>query len=104
LARGGEDPVYHLDLQVWLAPYDLGVSQQVVLRMLPADDIVGIYGIEMEIHRTSGDVASWQRLNTSFLDVLRKRFLVWRTITQEMREEYAVLGRELTEEGQTVRG
>jgi hypothetical protein len=103
LAREGEDPVYHLDLQVWLAPYDLGVSQQVVLRMLPAEDIAGIYRIEMEIHRTSGDVASWQRLNTSFLDVLRKRFLVWRTITQEMREEYAALGRELTEEEQEVR-
>lgn len=97
LEEKGEEPVYCLQLQVWLAPYDLGVSQQVILRMLPTEDIAGIYRIEMHLRRTSGDVASWQRLNTSFLDVLRKRFLVWRTITPEVRQEYMALGRELAE-------
>ncbi len=90
--RSGTDPVYALELMVWLAPYDLGVSQRVVLRMLPTEDIAGIYRIEMELERVSGDVASWKRLNTGFLNVLRKRFLVWRTIPQEMREEYRLQG------------
>ena len=80
---------------VWLAPYDLGVSQRVFLRTLPTEDMPGIYRIEMHLQRVSGDVASWQRLNTSFLNVLRKRFLVWRTIPQEVREEYLVAGVQL---------
>ena len=46
---------------VWLAPYDLGVSQRVFLRTLPTDDIPGIYRIEMHLQRISGDVVSWQR-------------------------------------------
>ena len=38
-------------------------------------------------------MVSWQRLNTrGFLNVLRKRFLVWRTIAPEVREEYLVEG------------
>ena len=82
---------------VWLAPYDLGVSQRVFLRTLPTDDIPGIYRIEMHLQRISGDVVSWQRLNTSFLNVLRKRFLVWRTIAPEVREEYLIEGEKLAQ-------
>jgi len=95
MEKGGEDPVYLLELMVWLAPYDLGVSQRVFLRTLPTEDMPGIYRIEMHLQRVSGDVASWQRLNTSFLNVLRKRFLVWRTIPQEVREEYLAAGAQL---------
>ena len=93
--KAGEDPVYSLELMVWLAPYDLGVSQRVVLRTLPTEDMPGIYRIEMHLQRVSGDVASWKRLNTSFLSVLRKRFLVWRTIPAEVRGEYLVAGERL---------
>ncbi len=92
------DPVYGLELMAWLAPYDLGVSQQVVLRTLPTADIPGIYRIEMELRRVSGDVASWKRLNSGFLNVLRKRFLVWRTVSPEMRSEYLEEGRRMVEE------
>jgi hypothetical protein len=95
LERGGEVPIYLLRLKVWLAPYDLGVSQRVSLRTMPTDDMPGIYRIEMQIERVSGDVASWKRLNTSFLHVLRKRFLVWRTIPQEVRQTYREQGEEL---------
>lgn len=93
----GAEPAYVLDLQVWLAPYDLGVSQRVKLRTLPDDEVPGIYRIEMELTRLSGDVASWQRLNTGFLNVLRKRFLVWRTVEGATREEYLALGRQMVE-------
>ena len=87
------EPDYRLELMVWLAPYDLGVSQQVSLRMVPTEDIAGIYRIEIHLQRISGDVASWRRLNTGFLDVLRKRFLVWRTLPSEVQEEYLTAGR-----------
>ena len=65
---------------------------------LADDDIPGIYRIEMHLQRVSGDVVSWQRLNTSFLNVLRKRFLVWRTIAPEVREEYLIEGEKLAQE------
>jgi hypothetical protein len=91
------DPVYGLELMAWLAPYDLGVSQRVELRTLPTEDIPGIYRIEMRLQRVSGDVASWRRLNSGFLNVLRKRFLVWRTIAPEMRAEYLEEGRRMVE-------
>ena len=93
LAGTAREPDYSLELMVWLAPYDLGVSQQVSLRMAPTEDIAGIYRIEIHLQRVSGDVASWRRLNTGFLDVLRKRFLVWRTLPPEVREEYLTAGR-----------
>ena len=54
-----------------------------------------IYKIETHIERVSGDVVSWQRMNRNFLNVLRKRFLVWRTIPQEVREEYLAAGAQL---------
>ena len=84
---------YGLELMVWLAPYDLGVSQWVYLHMVPNEDMGGIYRIEIHLQRVSGDVASWRRLNTGFLNVLRKRFLVWRTLSPDVREEYLVAGR-----------
>ena len=48
---------------VWLAPYDLGVSQRVFLRTLPTDDIPGIYRIEMHLQRVKrrcGELAAAQ--------------------------------------------
>ena len=87
-----DSKIYKLELMTWLSPYDLGVSQRVELIMSPTEDIEGIYRIEINITRLSGDVASWKRLNVGFLNVLRKRFLVWRTITPEMRAEYVAIG------------
>ncbi len=100
LEREGDAPIYLLRLMVWLAPYDLGVSQQVSLRMMPTEDMPGIYRIEIDLQRLSGDVASWKRLNTSFINVLRKRFLVWRTVAQELRQNYRLEGEELIREAE----
>ena len=45
--------------------------------------------IAMRIQRLSGEVASWKRINRRFLDVLRKRFLVWRTIPLTARQRFS---------------
>jgi len=79
---------YRLGLQAWLAPYDLGIAQQVAMEAIPTGEH-NIYRIAMHIQRHSGDTASWKRINRGFLNVLRKRFLVWRTIPAEERERYA---------------
>ena len=78
---------YEIAMMAWLAPYDLGISQQVHLRAVPTGEH-RIYKIETLLVRQSGDVASWRRMNRNFLNVLRKRFLVWRTLPSGIRAEY----------------
>jgi len=80
-----------VELDCWLAPFDLSVSQNVQLRALPTED-EGITRIEMCITRKSGEVGNWQRLNRGFLTLMRKQFLIWRTVPSEVKEEYRVDG------------
>jgi len=85
---------YRISLLTWLAPYDLGVSQDVTFDAIPTGKY-NIYRIEVHIHRLSGEVASWKRLNRGFLSSLRKRFLVWRTVSPDMKQQYTAEGRRL---------
>ena len=88
------EPQYEIYLTAWLAPYDLGISQNVELKAIPTGEH-NIYKIEVVINRLSGDVASWKRINRGFLNVLRKRFLVWRTIPPELKHQYAGEGQQI---------
>jgi hypothetical protein len=88
------EPQYEIGLTAWLAPYDLGISQEVELKAIPTGEY-NIYRIEVIINRLSGDVASWKRINRGFLNALRKRFLVWRTIPGELKHSYAEEGRQI---------
>ena len=96
-AVGGlnESSTYEITMKTWLAPYDTGVSQRVTLHAAPAEDEHDLYAVWVHIYRLSGDVDSWQRLNRRFLNVLRKQFLVWRTVDQEVKKVYADEGREM---------
>jgi len=86
-SKEGEDPAYRLTFRTWLAPYDLGISQDVQMDAMPTGEY-HIYRVDMTIHRLSGDVDSWQRINRGFMNVMRKRFLVWRTIPPSLKDEY----------------
>ena len=74
-----KEPSYSITMKCWLAPYDLGISQRVKLEALPMGEF-GIYQVKVMLTRESGDVASWRRINRGFLTLLRKRFLVWRSL------------------------
>ena len=78
---------YVVELDCWLAPFDLSVSQNVQLRALPTED-EGVTRIEMRITRKSGEVSNWQRLNRGFLTLMRKQFLIWRTVAPDVKDEY----------------
>ena len=89
-------PVYSVQLLLWLAPFDMGVSQYLQFTLAPSD-IPGIYGIQLYIERISGPIAFWQRLNLRFMLELRKQFLVWQTLGDELQEQHrqaakAILG------------
>jgi len=87
-----EEPTQHgtsfiIDLMAWIAPFDLGVSQRVMLRTIPTD-MEDVYEIRLALERVSGDVSSWRRVNRRFLNTLRKQFLIWRTLRAEERDRY----------------
>jgi len=88
------EPEYVITMQTWLSPYDLGVSQDVELKATSTGEH-NIYKIEITIVRKSGQVVTWRRINRGFLNVLRKRCLIWRTITKKQKEEYREEGMKL---------
>jgi hypothetical protein len=47
-----------------------------------------VYDIRLTLTRLSGDIANWKRVNRRFLNILRKQFLIWRTLPQDQRERY----------------
>ena len=78
---------YRLSGRVWLAPFDLGVSQMISLDTAPTD-LEDVYEVHLTLTRVSGDVSNWKRVNRRFLNVLRKQFLIWRTLSELQRERY----------------
>ena len=92
---------FAIDTTIWLAPFDLGVSQQVRLVSYPTGDH-DIQALELTIDRLSGDVSSWRRCNQRFMNQIRKQFLIWRTIPSENQQEYQNEGRSQLESEQNV--
>src|SRR5450432_1633484 len=76
-----------LAVELALAPFDLGVTQQLVLTALPSE-IPGVDEIALRITRTSGTASDWLRQNSVFLRGLRRQFLLWRTLSNETIEGY----------------
>jgi hypothetical protein len=78
---------FEQSLMVWLAPYDLGVSEKLYLRTLPTED-AEVYEIRALIVRESGDQSSWIRVTRNFVNMLRKQYLLWRTFPAGLKGEY----------------
>jgi hypothetical protein len=79
----------HLQLvaEVALAPFDLGVTQELELSAIPSE-IPGVDEVEIRITRHSGTNGDWVRANGVFLKGLRQQFLLWRTLSHEVIEDY----------------
>jgi FtsX-like permease family protein len=80
--------VVRFDSQVWIAPFDFGISQSLSLYTIPTDE-EGIYAPDMHLYRKSGEPAAWARMNNRFLKLIRQQFLMWRILSVEEREFYA---------------
>lgn len=78
---------YAVQLLLWLAPFDMGVSQYLQFTTTPTDN-PRILEIHLYIERISGPVAFWQRLNLGFMLEMRKQFLVWQTLKDEIQTEH----------------
>lgn len=83
----GKGTLYQIRCMTWLAPFDLGVSQRLTVETRPTT-MTDVFEILVKIHRESGDISNWKRVNRRFLNTLRKQFLIWRTLKQGERERY----------------
>ncbi|MEW6756261.1 MAG: ABC transporter permease, partial [Candidatus Latescibacterota bacterium] len=89
--RQGEQ--LRVEARVWLAPFDQGVVQQVALELAPGSE-ARYWDIDVELVLVAGDFETWRRVSRTFLDDLRKQFLLWRTLPEADRRAYAAeLGR-----------
>jgi len=84
---GTDGRTYRISLTAWIAPFDLGISQRVALDAVDTGDH-NVFRVEVLINRLSGDSTSWKRMNRGFLDLLRKRFLVWRTVPGALKKQF----------------
>jgi hypothetical protein len=84
LTEGGLTPA--LASTVWLKPYDLGVSQSLLIA-LPRDAATGDFIAHVRLERLSGNLSAWERTVRPFLSSLRKQFLNWRATTTDDRGE-----------------
>ena len=85
---------YKLGVMVWLAPYDLGVSEHMTIQTVPTED-AEIFQIRAVIKRESGDEASWMRVTRNFINLLRKQYLLWRTLPVSQKGDYGARGRRI---------
>jgi len=85
----GRTAAGHLELaaDLALAPFDLGVTQRLVLTAVPSE-IEGVDEVVILVRRTSGAAADWCRANAVFMKDLRRQFLLWRTLAPELIERY----------------
>lgn len=87
--------------RLWLAPYDLDVSQNLGLYIQPAAT-EGVYTVRIHLHRQSGTEDAWMRTNYQFLNLVRKQFLLWRNLKSALRVRYIEEGQELLAKGDAV--
>ncbi|HEY3398364.1 MAG TPA: FtsX-like permease family protein [Armatimonadota bacterium] len=84
LADDGYIPI--LSVPIWLKPFDLGVSQELII-LLPTDPQTGEYIANIELVRRSGTLENWKRVNHHFVTLLRRHFLYWRAVSPDERLE-----------------
>ncbi len=92
--RGNGGPEYGVQLLLWLAPFDMGVSQFMQLEFLPTL-VPGVYTVEIYIERISGQDTFWQRVNKRFINGLRKEFLLWHTLPEDAKIHHRTTAEQL---------
>jgi hypothetical protein len=100
LADGACIPI--LEVLAWLKPFDLGVSQFIVIE-LATDAATGEYISHMRLQRRTGARESWMRLNAPLVGRIRRHFLHWRAVSDEMKQEYYERARSLLEKQHPLR-
>ena len=86
IREAAEGPVPEIATVVWLKPFDLGVSERLVIS-LPRDPETGEFIARIRLTRLSGTREAWMRLNHRFVGRIRRHFLYWRAVGPDERAE-----------------
>jgi hypothetical protein len=78
-----------LRANIWLAPFDFGIKQDLRVHCCPSEDNPGYLELALQMNRMSGEVAAWFRANKNFIQALRKQMLLWRLLDKEAKDYYA---------------
>ena len=84
----GEGVCLFLRANVWLAPFDFGIKQGLLLHCCPSMENPGYLEISLQMLRISGEQSAWQRANRDFVKALRKQMLLWRLMDQDAKAHY----------------
>ena len=83
-------------LNMLLAPYDAGIMQTAQM-IMDYDPDTGKWHFNISLHRERGETKLWIQGNRRFIDLLRKQFLIWRSLSVKKREDYIRMFRESLE-------
>ncbi len=84
LADGAYVP--EISVPVWLKPFDLGVSQRMIIS-LATDPETQEFKAHIRLLRLSGTRDAWIRLNRGYVALIRRHFLHWRAVDEAQRQE-----------------
>lgn len=84
---------YMLTADFTLAPFDLGVAEEMSMYSAPSD-IEGIDVVTVRIIRKDGSKGAWLRGNNRFVGEIRNQFLLWRSLPVETVMHYRELAAE----------
>jgi hypothetical protein len=85
------DECLHLKSQIWLAPFDFGITQKIELRFKPTVEEPGLLEVQIKLIRESGESNAWLRINKTFLLEVRKQLLIWRSLDENNKLYYEQL-------------
>ena len=88
---------YGLRSDVWIAPFDFGISQRLEMQTLPTED-PNVFQTRLLLTRASGENDAWVKMNNRFLKHIRKQFLLWRLLKPEERAFYRAEAQKALEE------
>jgi hypothetical protein len=89
--EGSDDAFLQLTTDIWLAPFDFGIMQKVVLAFCRSAEDPGFLEIRVLLERQAGEANAWRRINKAFLHELRKQLLIWRSLDPEAKKHYEKL-------------
>ncbi len=81
---------YMLTVDLTLAPFDLGVAEELSMYSAPSD-IDGVDVVTVSILRKDGSKGAWLRGNLRFVGEVRNQFLLWRSLPVETVMHYREL-------------
>jgi len=84
-----ETPCLRFHTDVWLAPFDFGIMQRVILEFSQDEEDPKYLVVQVTLVRQAGEANAWRRMNKAFVNRLRKQLLIWRSLSDSVHDRFA---------------